>query len=469
MSVVVASQANYGDMRVKDVYNRHLYSVAAAPDALTPLAVNSNFYGITAADSANAIGINTQFELVKMSAVESAADSTAARLDISINDGTNATAAVKVAELSATNAKFVASTLSGDFGSSYTTSLTKGTAHDPAAPLTTTTIPSTDMTFTTGAAGTDVKLAATSNNLLVTAASTELSGEITLQGDRLNFYQKDGVDVKKSAANMEYMYTHNAGTAGTSTGVVNFNLDPQNVLNNQMASGAYNFNSFNAAGTAENVLSIGAGAATGTQEVRFSNASVGVGIAPTNGFKLDVVGDSRVDGNITVTGDLIVSGTTTTIDTATLNVEDKNVNVAYNVTDRTLIDGAGVDAGTGANQVQFRYSNNLTAWDANVGLNVPQTSIYSIAGGYNTTLNTGVTLSKDGLFFGSDTAVVQLGTAATIDAAGLAAATDDFAVTFGAQKTWRITMIDVSGTDFLAMQYSTDNGTSWTTKFSVGP
>jgi hypothetical protein len=460
MALVLQNQASFGDMRTRDVFHRNSYAVTAAATAATPVSVQSNFYGITGADSTNSIGASTQFELVKMVAVEPTADSTMGRLDISINGSANsATAGVKVAELSAANAKFVASTLSADFGSSYTTAFTKGLAQDG-------TTDAVKQTFTN--TGTSVELTASSNRLYVKAANADLSGEVTVQGDRLNWYQKDSANTKKSAANQEYIYTHNAGTVNTSTGVANFNLDPQNVLGNQMLSGAFNFNSFNAAGTSENVLHIGAGKATGTQEVLFSNASVGVGIAPSNGFKLDVVGNSRVDGNITVTGDLLVSGNTTTIDVATVQVEDKNIAVAYNVSDPALFDGAGITAGTGASSVFLDYSNNLGAWNANIGFNVPQAKGYTIDGGYNTTLDTGVTLNKDGLYFGSDNAVVKLGTAATITKDGFNAASNDFAVTFGAPAKWRVTMIGVSGTFYLAMQYTTDQ-VNWVTKFSVSP
>jgi hypothetical protein len=458
MALVMQNMASFGDMRTRDVIHRDSYSVAAAADKTATVALNSTFYGITGADSVNALGTSKQFELVKMSAVEPTADSTLGRLDISINgSASSATAGVKVAELSAANAKFVASTLSADFGSGYTTAFTKGTNQAGTDAV--------KQTFTN--AGTAVELAASSARLEIKAAQTATSGELTLQGDRLNWYQQNGANTKVSAANQEYIYTHNAGTALTSTGVTNFNLDAQNVLGNQMLSGAFNFNSFNAAGGSENVLKMGAGKAAGTQEVLFSNASVGVGVAPNNGFKLDVLGNSRIDGNITVTGDLLVSGNTTTIDVATVNVEDKNISVAYNVTDPTIFDGAGITAGSGGSAVYLDYSNNLSAWDANIGFNIPQTKAFSVNGGYNTTSQTGVTLNKDGLSFGSDNAVIKLGAAATIDKNGFAAATDSFAVTFGAPAKWRITMDPVAGTDYLSMQYSSDSGATWVTKFSI--
>ena len=50
----------------------------------------------------------------------------------------------------------------------------------------------------------------------------------------------------------------------------------------------------------------------------------------------------NVNGNLTVTGDLTVEGTTTTINTATLTVEDKNIELASGSTSDVDADGAGL-------------------------------------------------------------------------------------------------------------------------------
>jgi len=70
--------------------------------------------------------------------------------------------------------------------------------------------------------------------------------------------------------------------------------------------------------------------------------------------------DSRVlvGGNLVVTGDLTVEGTTTTINTATLTVEDKNIVIA-NVTSPTNVsaDGAGITI-KGTTDKTITYSNS---------------------------------------------------------------------------------------------------------------
>jgi hypothetical protein len=517
MSIAVANMSSFGDSRTRDVFHRNAYQAVRAADKDTAISVDHTFFGITAADSLNTIGTATQFELVKMQAVESTADGLAGRLDITINDGTAAAAAVKVAELSASNAKFVAATLSADFGSNFSMDVTSGgsavtqtfktsatSANDvslaatsnslvvsAATEITSTTAKVTSnfganhtlsavgsagsvvQTFATASGGVgDVLLTATSNNLKVTAANVDTTGEITVQGNRANWYQAgttEGVPAaRKAAANVEYNYVHNAGTTGTSTGYVNFNLDPQNASLNAMGAGGYAFKSYNAAGTAETLLAMGAGAAAGQQTIQFSNAYLGVNTAPSTTYRLDVTGDSRVSGNMTVTGDLIVSGTTTTVDTATVQVEDSNINMAYNVSDPAIFNGGGITVGTGASAATLNYNNTLVAWDANIGMNIPTTTDFTIAGGFDTTLNTGVTINESGISFGSDDATIAFGTAAVITKSGLSAASDDFALTLGASAQWRIKIESVGGEDYLSMQYSADGGLTYETKMSVG-
>ena len=85
--------------------------------------------------------------------------------------------------------------------------------------------------------------------------------------------------------------------------------------------------------------------------------------------------NTTIAGNLIVTSDLTVSGTTTTIDTTNLNVEDKNITLNYNATGDTssTADGAGitiqdaVDASNDASLTwvaatdQFQFSHSLTS------------------------------------------------------------------------------------------------------------
>lgn len=60
---------------------------------------------------------------------------------------------------------------------------------------------------------------------------------------------------------------------------------------------------------------------------------------------LTISGDSTVGGNIVIQGNATIQGTTFTVDSQTLNIADKNITVANNVSTSALINGAGINAG----------------------------------------------------------------------------------------------------------------------------
>ena len=75
--------------------------------------------------------------------------------------------------------------------------------------------------------------------------------------------------------------------------------------------------------------------------------------------------------NLTVTGNLTVDGTTTTINSTTLNVDDINITVASGAADSAAANGAGLTVdGAGAT---FNYSHSGTKWTMNKPLDVTGT------------------------------------------------------------------------------------------------
>jgi hypothetical protein len=91
--------------------------------------------------------------------------------------------------------------------------------------------------------------------------------------------------------------------------------------------------------------------------------------------------DVTATGNVVITGDLTVNGTTTYINTTELKVTDKNVTIANGSTSRTLSDGAGLTIVGGTDgDVTFEYTNSLVALTSNVALNVASGSSYKLAG-----------------------------------------------------------------------------------------
>lgn len=147
----------------------------------------------------------------------------------------------------------------------------------------------------------------------------------------------------------------------------------------------------------------------------------------TGGLTIDSAsGTITVDDNLIITGDLTVQGNTTTLETSTLVVEDKNV-VLANVASpsNATADGAGitVEAGTDVDKT-FNWVNSTAAWTSSEHMNLATGKAYYINGTSvlsSTTLGSGVTSSSltsvgtivTGVWNGTAIAVANGGTGAT--------------------------------------------------------
>ena len=122
------------------------------------------------------------------------------------------------------------------------------------------------------------------------------------------------------------------------------------------------------------------------------------------------VGAVTLSSDLSVGGNLRVSGQITTVSSNSINVTDKDINLASNVTDPTLYDGGGMLLGsTIGTQVKLLYNYAQSAWDSNIGYNAAAGSAYTIAGGVNTTAQIGSTLNASGSAFGSSNAQIKIG------------------------------------------------------------
>jgi hypothetical protein len=147
--------------------------------------------------------------------------------------------------------------------------------------------------------------------------------------------------------------------------------------------------------TGGNVLSAGAVSATGniltagvvsaTGNITGGNIfSAGLVSATGNviASTLNAV-DINLSGNIVVAGNATVNGTTTTINVQTLNIADKDVVVANNVSTSALIDGAGILAGN-PTVASIIYSDAIKGWTTannfSVGSNLIVTGTTTLTG-----------------------------------------------------------------------------------------
>lgn len=165
----------------------------------------------------------------------------------------------------------------------------------------------------------------------------------------------------------------------------------------------------------------------GTERISSSGA-----ITPQS---LTVTADAGIGGNLTVTGNLIVNGSTTTINTATLSVEDLNITVASGAGNSSAANGAGLTiAGASA----------IFAWNHTQGA---------------MTLNKELRLDNNkGLFFHNSTGNSTL---------GFKADTSDN-ITFRQNGQWDRLVIKNDGVDIAGNIYTANSISSGTTSTLKG-
>jgi hypothetical protein len=157
-----------------------------------------------------------------------------------------------------------------------------------------------------------------------------------------------------------------------------------------------------------------------------------VAVSAANGaVTLSLPANVTISNNLIVTGDLTVQGDTTTLNTATLVVEDKNV-VLANVASptNTTADGAGISV-LGSTTKTLNWINSTSAWTSSEDFNLVAGKVYEIGGSSvlsNTTLgSTVITSSLTSL--GTITTGVWQGTAVGIAYGGTGSTTADGART----------------------------------------
>ena len=103
-----------------------------------------------------------------------------------------------------------------------------------------------------------------------------------------------------------------------------------------------------------------------------------VATGPT--LTIDPNGSGGTDGNVVITGNLTVQGTTTTINSNTISTNDLTINMANNAANATAANNGGIEVGpVGASYATLLYNTASNVWVASLGI--------SSLGNISTTLN----------------------------------------------------------------------------------
>jgi len=114
-------------------------------------------------------------------------------------------------------------------------------------------------------------------------------------------------------------------------------------------------------------ISIGQAVST-TSDVTFNNMVLSGYLRGPSTFTIDPAAYGDDTGTVVIAGNLTVQGTTTTINSSTIEVADLNIVVAKNAANAVQADGAGL-AVNGANATLY-YSSADNRWNLNKDLNV---------------------------------------------------------------------------------------------------
>jgi hypothetical protein len=110
-----------------------------------------------------------------------------------------------------------------------------------------------------------------------------------------------------------------------------------------------------------------------TDNVTFANITATGYLAGPATFTIDpsAVGDNT--GTVVIAGNLQVDGTTTTINSTTLTVDDLNITLASGAANAAAANGAGITVDTA--NASIVYNGTTDAWDFNKGINVDSNTL----------------------------------------------------------------------------------------------
>jgi len=193
------------------------------------------------------------------------------------------------------------------------------------------------------------------------------TGSIPLNQLDVNF-----ANVKTSVYTAGYV-TANAQANITSVGTLTSVSVSGNILGNSQISALGNIvtsGQLNVAGdiNAGSNITIAPGGSFTNGNITILGANI-VSVGPT--LYIDPNGSGGTDGNVVITGNLTVEGTTTTINSNTVTTNDLQINMANNAATATAANNGGIGVGpAGAEYATLLFNNAATSWYSNIPISV---------------------------------------------------------------------------------------------------
>ena len=112
---------------------------------------------------------------------------------------------------------------------------------------------------------------------------------------------------------------------------------------------------------------------------------------------INIDGAADVSGNLTIGGDFVVNGTTTTVNSSTVQIDDLNLQLADGAAAASAVNGGGLTLATSGDDFTWNYNHATTAWKSSIDVDAASGKAYKIAGTSvlnASTLGAGVTASS---------------------------------------------------------------------------
>lgn len=221
-------------------------------------------------------------------------------------------------------------------------------------------------------------------------------GAVLAEVDSVGNISGVGATFSGSAAINGGSITTSAATANLFNSATTLNLGTASTNVNVGSVGTTNVNNIIATGTLgvtgvatfNNTINANGGtiATTATSATLFATpttvnafaAATGLNVATSAANSTITIGSST--STTTIAGNLIVNGTTTTVNALTLNIDDPNINIGSDIpgASGTLLDGGGITLGSGASVKTLNYVNGSTAWTSSENFNLAVGKVYRI-------------------------------------------------------------------------------------------
>lgn len=214
-----------------------------------------------------------------------------------------------------------------------------------------------------------------------TISSTDTNGNLTLTPDGTGdvILSADTVQVGDSGAAATVTTNGNAQLTVSSQGSNNVVIDPGSgtTLNDgHMILGQANTNA---------ILTTNG---TGNLDIRTGSHPTGPNITLTDGTNGNITLTPHGTGKVIISSDLQVDGTTTTINSTTLDVDDKNITLAKGAANAAAADGGGITLEGPATPATLLYEDTDDSWNFNKKTAAPELQVDNININGNTVSST---------------------------------------------------------------------------------